>query len=701
MSKTITVTSAAELNQALSQATGGETILLAAGDYGTLNLKNIQYGSNVSIKSLDPNVPATISKMRLDGVSNITFEDVMFDYKFNGEATSHMAFEIKNSSKIAIKDSVFSGDIAQGVSSVDDGYGTGKGLVVRNSSDIVVSNNEFFDWWKALSVSGTIGVNVSGNNVHSIRSDGMFFDGNQTVLIEKNYIHDFKRSLGAGDHGDFIQFTKLLGTSSDITIRENVIDMGSGEYAQSIFMGNGKSDPNNPAMFYTNVVIENNLIYNAQTHGITVSGAKDLTISKNTLLAMDRGVTGGIAIPKINVAGGSQNVTIDHNVVSDVAGYTGQSDWNVTKNVHVQNTDPNAPGYYDNLFVYHATAAQDGYNQYGVVPGSVIDASNAGSDLVKLFPMSYDTWVGSSGISIPPSSGNIGSGGTTVPGTPATDPSAPDTGGSEATGGSTNPAPDTGDTSTSGPETGDTVVAGPAEETSGSTTPDIGKTEIAGPEVGSTDATSAPDNGQTTETPLGDFVLDLAELLNGNQGELRGDAAVLDTPTGPAIHFDGYGDSVRLGRLEQFEHSEQLTFTVEFTRNEADGSEQRVVWNKGHVGLTLEDDGLVAHVANNDARFTRGFKVDNIGLNDTDMHRITVMVDQNADRLQIVVDGAVVLEETNTDLDFVDAFGGRQRGWELGTTHSRHVDGQISEFSVDDDVAFLDTPYVQENSLLG
>ena len=66
MSTTITVTSAAELNQALSQATGGETILLAAGDYGTLNLDgksgfNINYASNVTIKSADANAPATIS----------------------------------------------------------------------------------------------------------------------------------------------------------------------------------------------------------------------------------------------------------------------------------------------------------------------------------------------------------------------------------------------------------------------------------------------------------------------------------------------------------------------------------------------------------------------------------------------------------------------------------------------------------------
>ncbi len=723
MSTTITVTSAAELNQALSQATGGETILLAAGDYGTLNLKGVSYASDVTIKSADPNTPATISEMTLDGVSNLTIENVVFDYTFNGESTSYKPFEVHNSSNITIKGSVFSGDLAQGISDAADGYGTGRALAVRDSSGIVIADNEFYDWWKGPSVGASDGIVVSGNDVHSVRSDGMSFGGNQNLLIENNYFHDFEASHVSGDHRDMIQFSKGLGPSHNVTIRDNVFDMGTGTHAQTIFMGNGKTDPDDPAMFYTNITIENNVIYNAHTHGITVSGAKDLTISDNTILAVDRGVTGGIAIPKINVSATSQNVTIDGNVVSGVAGHYGQSDWSVTNNVYVQNTDPNAANYYDNLFVYHATAAQDGYNQYGVIPGSIIDTMNAGSDLVSQFPMSYDAWVGSTGISAPPTSGNTG---TTQPGTGTTQP---DTGTTNPDSGTTNPDsgttnPDTGttnpDTGTTNPDTGTTNPdTGTTNPDTGTTQPDIGATlpdsGITDPDSGKTlpdSGTTQPDTGTpqtgTDSTDVGqpqtapdEYVLDIADLPGNGEGELIGDATVVDTASGSAIQFDGRGDAVKLGRLEQFESSDQLAFTVEFTRDEADGSAQRLVWNKGRVGLTLDDDGLVAHVQNNDAKFSKGFRVDDIGLNDTDTHQITLMVDETADRLQVLVDDVLVLEETSVDFDFVDAHGGRQWGWNLGSTRKHAVDGEVSHFSVDDDVAFIDTTTVYDDNWLG
>ena len=97
--------------------------------------------------------------------------------------------------------------------------------------------------------------------------------------------------------------------------------------------------------------------------------------------------------------------------------------------------------------------------------------------------------------------------------------------------------------------------------------------------------------------------------------------------------------------MQQFENSEQIAFNVEFARDEADGSSQRLVWNHRKVGLTLTDDGLIAHVRNNDNPFYEGFRVDNLGLNDTDVHQISLMVDQASDRLQVLVDGNVVLDE--------------------------------------------------------
>ena len=63
------------------------------------------------------------------------------------------------------------------------------------------------------------------------------------------------------------------------------------------------------------------------------------------------------------------------------------------------------------------------------------------------------------------------------------------------------------------------------------------------------------------------------------------------------------------------------------------------------------------------------------------------MVDQVADRLQVLVDGQVVLDETGVDFDFV---GGGEWGWDIGFSHNRYADGDLSAFAVDDEVQFVD-----------
>ncbi len=664
MSTTIIVTSATELNLALSQATGGETILLASGDYGKLSLKNTQYASNVTIKSADPNAMASFSEMKLQNVSNISFDEIEFDYTYSsGDSNSTNKFLIENSSNISIDNSVFDGDFASGTGTSADGTGFGKGLVIRGSTGVDVTNTEFHSWWKALGASKSSDINFVGNNIHTIRSDGISLGEVQNVLIENNYIHDFGGAAGSGDHRDMIQIQRSNGTgSSDITIRNNVLDMGAGDLTQSIWAGGDKANYSDPTHWNYNIVIENNVIYNAQANGIGMHMVDGLTINNNTLVAVPSSQTGGVAVPKI-IASGSKNVTIEYNAVSAIIGDNGQPDWNVQNNVYIQNTDPNAPGYYDTQFVYHATAASDGYNQYGVVPGSALDNMDAGSSLADSYPFDYNSWVGGSSTSV-------------------TNP------GGSSTGSSTPTAPDPDTSTPTAPDSGTSTPTAPDPDTSTPTAPDSGTSTPTTPDP-DTSTPTAPDSSASTSSPMvfDDFVLDIAGLPHNDQAELRDDAQIVDTVDGPVVHLDGHKDQVKIGRLQEFENSDQLAFTVEFARDEADGSEQRLVWNKGHVGLTLHKDGLKAHVKNNDGKFHEGFHVADLGLNDTETHEITLMVDQVEDRLQVLVDGQVVLDKTDVDFDFT---GGREWGWDIGFSHGRYADGNLSAFAIDDDVQFVD-----------
>jgi hypothetical protein len=188
-----------------------------------------------------------------------------------------------------------------------------------------------------------------------------------------------------------------------------------------------------------------------------------------------------------------------------------------------------------------------------------------------------------------------------------------------------------------------------------------------------------------------DFVLNISAGLENNDQimKVKGDVHVETDGVNAALVFNGDGEAIDLGRLTQFEQSERIAFTVEFAREEADGSKQRLVWNHQKVGLELVDDGLVVKVANTEAKFYQGFRIDDLGLNNTDAHRITVMVDQDTDHLQVLVDDMLVFEETNTDFDFVGA-GGNEWGWMLGAPWGgTDPEGLMTDFRIDDDFAFV------------
>ncbi len=392
MTDTIRVTNAAELTQALAAATGGETIVLAAGNYGRLAMIDslsveFDFASNVTIRSEDPAAPAVVTGLDMRGASNITFDGITFDYTFNaGDPIHHRPFNVTNSENITIRNATFDGDVAEGVSPVDDGYGYALGLGIRGSTGVTVENSEFFNFHRGLSVLESSNVTVRGNDVHSMRSDGMNFVEVTGVVIEGNHLHDFHGSLASGDHRDFIQFwTNGTDTpSTDIVIRGNFLDIGDGDWTQSIFMRNEEVDWGaGPEMFYRNILIEDNVIINGHTHGITVGQTVGLIIRNNSVLHDDGnrpdGADSTVEIPRISVSSTSTGVVITQNLTRAINGYTNQSDWNVSDNGLVQDQDPTAPGYYPEIFIASSMQFANGQHAYILLPGSVFDEAGIGA----------------------------------------------------------------------------------------------------------------------------------------------------------------------------------------------------------------------------------------------------------------------------------------------------------------------------------
>jgi hypothetical protein len=221
------------------------------------------------------------------------------------------------------------------------------------------------------------------------------------------------------------------------------------------------------------------------------------------------------------------------------------------------------------------------------------------------------------------------------------------------------------------------------------------------PTPGNDPVVTEPEEKSSLPEPLlnGGYQLDVASVAASDTVKLHDDAHLVETGEGPALSFDGAKDYASLGRLTEFEASQKIAFSIDFVSNNLDGSTERLVWNHAKLGLTLEGDGLRVHAGNNDDPFWKGFEVDGLGLNDGSLHTATVLVDAETDRLQVVVDDVLVLDEQGTDFDFVGA-GGNEWGWSLGTAWNRWFEGEVHEFQVSDDFDFLETSVTTDDAIL-
>ncbi|SEW38330.1 Right handed beta helix region, partial [Aliiroseovarius sediminilitoris] len=339
------VSNAAELKDALSKANGGDEIVLASGDYGHLGLDsktdfNVKYSSEIVIRSGNSNDPAVFSSMKLGQVENITFDGILFDYEYSsGDTKYSKPFLVTKSENVTIKNSEFRGDVAG-----SENLGTAQGLNVKESTGVTVESTEFSLWHRGLIVTDSSDIKVLNNDVHSMRSDGLDFAAVQNVLIEGNYIHDFTGSSDPGDHRDFIQFW-TNGTdvpSTNVTIRDNILDIGEGSWAQSIFIRNEEVDNGRAGeeMFYQDFVIEGNYIRNVHLHGITTGESNGLTIKDNVLISAEPNLddtanayhfdTYGdrslMRVPTIRVNPESDDVSIKGNQFFGSEGYAERSD---------------------------------------------------------------------------------------------------------------------------------------------------------------------------------------------------------------------------------------------------------------------------------------------------------------------------------------------------------------------------------------
>lgn len=339
---------------ALASVPDGGVLALPGGNWGTLYMR--ESGPSV-IRSADPSDPAVFSGMFVKDVEGLRLENLSLKYDWDREDPIwRKPFEIMQSSDIALVGLHVEGDIAREGSDNDRGFPWAFGLSIRNSQDITLEGNEITKFHRGLVVGDSDRIEVLGNDIHSLRMDGMNFAAVQDVRIVGNHVHDFDRSLDSGDHADMIQFwtSKTARPSTGIVIRDNVLNSGQGGYTQTIFMRNEEVDRKRAGseMFYRDVLIEGNVIINAHQHGITLGESQNVVIRNNTLVQNAQSADGDakrkVWMPRISVAGASRDVVIEGNIAASIP--DPRSGWKVVNNLEVQPYARMEPGFYGLVF---------------------------------------------------------------------------------------------------------------------------------------------------------------------------------------------------------------------------------------------------------------------------------------------------------------------------------------------------------------
>ena len=305
---TVSVSSASELQKALDNASKGDVLVLDSGNYGTLSLngnsqKNDYKFDDITITSKSASNPAVFNRVNLSNVTNVTFDDIKFDYT-TGDGKP---FLFNNTKGISIIDSEIDGKL-------DGGHGSGHGLWVINSDDFRLQGTEIHNFATGAHFRSVDNLDVVNNSYSGISYDAMFFGRIGGALIQGNDVV-MKGEKGIA-HRDMIQFWNNDNNdpSHDIVIRGNTL-VSAETVTHGIFMSNDLAHKGGGmSTYYKNILIENNVIKSGQVFGILVGQTDGLTVRNNTVLqhtSLDS--SRPVDTPVIRVEDDSKNVSITGN----------------------------------------------------------------------------------------------------------------------------------------------------------------------------------------------------------------------------------------------------------------------------------------------------------------------------------------------------------------------------------------------------
>lgn len=388
------VTSDQELHSALEAAREPGrpllTLQLAPGTYGKAVIRGIR--SPLRLVAADPGARPRLSGLDLRDSNAVSIEGLVFDYvaAAAGEPVWTAPFRVSRSQNISFRNVLFDGDDARGAGPADEGFPAGKALLVQDTRGLAVTDSEVRGFFVGLTLLRSQHITIAGNNIHSLRKDGVNVAQVSDLVFENNVVHSFRRAPNAGDHADMFQLwsRRTDAPAERVTIRNNIFNSGQGLWTQTIFMRNDRVDKGEAGeeLFYRNIRIENNVIINAHRHGIYVGEADGVVIRNNTVIRNMRSgeahFSDNLASPRILVAERSRNVVVERNAAYAFPEPRGDS-WQISDNVAIQANGRLAPGYYDRVFSNALTGDPLDLENFRYLEDGLLSGRNIGAGLLQ------------------------------------------------------------------------------------------------------------------------------------------------------------------------------------------------------------------------------------------------------------------------------------------------------------------------------
>ena len=363
---TTVVTSTTELVSAALSAEGGEVIQLASGNYGNTTINGAAPKSTVTIVEA-PGATATFNQLTVKFSDNLSFDGFEIAHTNYTDSNEYALF-LWDANDVELRNMSIHGSLD------GNSWNDARGVRMLNSTGVLIDSSTITDVNNGLSLEKSSNV-VFSNNVMSVMREGMQIAQGTHVLIDHNLIHSIKPNLSLNDHADSIQVMtgSTYQPTTDLTISNNALLKGSGDYAQGVFI----QSESLPAR-HSNILVENNVYSGISAHGITLSGVSGGIVRGNSVLT----APGASWDARINLDW-SDNIQVYDNIYANslVTNSTGVS-WTNNIDSHIGGTlDATSV---ENLFVNPMNPGSTDINDFAVRAGSLAETMGVGADIAAI-----------------------------------------------------------------------------------------------------------------------------------------------------------------------------------------------------------------------------------------------------------------------------------------------------------------------------